>query len=328
MKEDQEIINDIFNIQTEEDFNRIALQVFEYQYQHNSIYKGFCNSLGRTSPKVYNEIPFLPISFFKSHQILSDKIKKDNPLVFKSSGTTLGTRSQHFVPFPDLYIKSFIDTFSKQFIKPEDAIILALLPNYVQQGESSLVFMVDYLIKASKHPWSGFYLFDPENLVEVIDKAKKENRTVVLFGVSYALLDFAEHNVDLAGVKVIETGGMKGRRKEMIKEELHEILKTKFNVSEVYSEYGMTELMSQAYTDGTEFFQTPNWMKILIRDVNDPLQMIRAGKTGGINVIDLANFYSCSFIATDDLGLIQNNKFKILGRFDTSDIRGCNLLVN
>ncbi|HLW38880.1 MAG TPA: hypothetical protein VKX31_00720 [Brumimicrobium sp.] len=328
MKRNQEILTSIFNIQSEDEFNQVALSVFDYQYKNNLVYRGFCDNLGKTNPKKVEEIPFLPISFFKSHRVISNEIQKDNSLIFKSSGTTLGKRSQHIVPYPEIYIHSFLETFSKQFVDPKEAVILALLPNYIEQGDSSLVFMVDYLINKSEHPLSGFYLFNPEELIEVINKAKNEKKSVFLFGVSYALLDFAEFNVDLTGVKVIETGGMKGRRKEMIKEELHEILKTKFKVKSIYSEYGMTELMSQAYTDGTEFFRTPPWMKICIRDVNDPLELIREGKTGGVNVIDLANFYSCSFIATDDLGLLQRDKFKILGRFDSSDIRGCNLLVN
>lgn len=328
MKEIQDILTSIFNIQSEEDFNQSALEVFDYQYQYSNVYKQFCNQLGKHSPKTYQDIPFLPISFFKTHRILSSQVETDDLLVFKSSGTTLGNRSQHFVPYPEVYEKSFLETFSKQFINPKEAIILALLPNYIEQGNSSLVYMVDHLIKESGHPLSGFYLFNPKELINVIEKSKKENRQVVLFGVSYALLDFADYNVDLEGVKVIETGGMKGRRKEMIKDELHEVLKKKFKICAIYSEYGMTELMSQAYTDGTTFFQTPPWMKIRIRDINDPLEFIGENKTGGVNVIDLANLFSCSFIATDDLGSLSENKFKILGRFDSSDIRGCNLLVN
>ena len=328
MKKTSSIINSIFNISTEEDFNQRALDVFRYQYQHTSVYHNFCNAIHRSSPKHYSEIPFLPISFFKSHKIFSDEFKEDAPLVFKSSGTTKTIRSQHYIAFPEIYKRSFEATFREQIADPAATIIFALLPNYIEQGDSSLVYMVDSLIKKTNHPLSGFYLDNPAELLQAIEKAKKENKTIVLFGVSYALLDFAEKNIDLAGVKILETGGMKGRRKEMIREELHQVLCKGLNVDKIYSEYGMTELLSQAYTAGQEFFSPPKWMKILIRDVNDPLCFIKDGKTGGVNVIDLANLYSCSFIATDDLGVKQGNQFKILGRFDQSDIRGCNLLVS
>jgi len=321
-------IKSIFNIQSETDFNRIALNVFSYQYQHVAIYKAFCVALGRATPKHYSEIPFLPISFFKTHQVLSDEISPKNRLIFKSSGTTQSVRSQHYIADADIYIKSFMETFSHQISKPEDSIIMALLPNYLEQGDSSLVYMVDYLIKKSNHPLSGFYLSDLDQLIRTIKSAKNEKKSLVLFGVSYALLDLADKNVDLSGVTIIETGGMKGRRKEMIKEELHEVLSNGLNVPHIHSEYGMTELLSQAYTTGGAYFTPPQWMKILMRDINDPLHLLPEGKTGGVNVIDLANFYSCSFIATDDLGVQQGSKFKILGRFDQSDIRGCNLLVN
>ena len=322
------IIESIFNIKTEAEFNRAALSVFKYQYEQVEIYRNFCDALKRSAPKHYSEIPFLPISFFKSHQLIAKEIASRHQTVFKSSGTTLGTRSQHYVASLEVYEKSFLKAFSEQISDPKESIVMALLPNYVQQGDSSLVYMVDYLINASHHELSGFYLSDPDALIQAIGKAKKENKNIVLFGVSYALLDFAEKEVDLSGVKIIETGGMKGRRKEMIKEELHQILTAGLNVPNIYSEYGMTELLSQAYTDGSEYFRTPNWMKVLVRDINDPLHILPDGKTGGVNIIDLANFYSCSFIATDDLGVKEENKFKILGRFDQSDMRGCNLLVN
>lgn len=322
------IIESLFNIKTEADFNRAALSVFDYQFNQVEIYRNFCNALGRTEPKHYSEIPFLPISFFKTHQIIAEEKKAAHQAVFQSSGTTIGTRSKHYVASLEVYERSFLETFREQISDPKDSIVMALLPNYIDQGDSSLVYMVDYLVKASQHDLSGFYLSDPEALILAIDKAKKEEKDIVLFGVSYALLDFAERKIDLSGVKIIETGGMKGRRKEMIKEELHELLKAGLNVSNVYSEYGMTELLSQGYTDGSEYFKTPNWMKILVRDINDPLCILPDTKTGGVNIIDLANIYSCSFIATDDLGVKEANKFKILGRFDQSDMRGCNLLVN
>jgi len=321
-------IKSIFEIDSEIDFNRVALSVFDYQYKHVAIYRDFCNALGRSKPNHYKEIPFLPISFFKTHEIFSDEIVSEDLLVFKSSGTTQSIRSNHYVADESIYIKSFMYTFTKQISDPKDSIIMALLPNYLEQGESSLVYMVDHLVKSSNHFLSGFYLSDLDLLIDTIGLAKKENKKIVLFGVSYALLDLAEINIDLSGVTIIETGGMKGRRKEMIKEELHQILCDGLNVQHIYSEYGMTELLSQGYTDGTEYFTAPNWMKVIMRDVNDPLTIRTEGKTGGVNVIDLANFYSCSFIATDDLGVQEGNRFKILGRFDQSDIRGCNLLVN
>lgn len=328
MQSNNSIIKSIFEIKLEEDFNELALEVYKYQYSHVKIYRDFCDALGRKAPIHFTEIPFLPISFFKTHQILSDEIDPKELLVFKSSGTTQSVRSQHYIASPELYEQSFLTTFSKQITDPKEAVILALLPNYVEQGESSLVYMVDFLVKNSNHPLSGFYLADLDSLIDAIQKSRKENKKIVLFGVSYALLDLAEKKLDLSGVTIIETGGMKGRRKEMIKEELHQILCDGLNVPHIYSEYGMTELLSQGYTDGTEYFTSPNWMKVLVRDIDDPLNIRLDGKTGGINIIDLANFYSCSFIGTDDLGLQQGNRFKILGRFDQSDIRGCNLLVN
>ncbi|WP_240623402.1 LuxE/PaaK family acyltransferase [Brumimicrobium aurantiacum] len=318
----------IFKVKTESDFNRLALEVYNYQYNHVSLYKQFCDTLNRPAPQHYSEIPFLPISFFKTHQILSDEFSKEDVLLFKSSGTTKSIRSHHYIADVNLYEDSFNKTFANQITEPKSAIILALLPNYIEQGESSLVYMVDALIQQSEDDLSGFYLSDIDSLIEVIEQAKRTKKKVVLFGVSYALLDLAEKKIDLSGVIVLETGGMKGRRKEMIKEELHEVLCEGLNLKHIYSEYGMTELLSQGYTNGTEYFTPAPWMKVLIRDVNDPLHIRNDGKTGGVNIIDLANLYSCSFIATDDLGVQNHNKFKILGRFDQSDIRGCNLLVN
>ncbi|WP_234369058.1 LuxE/PaaK family acyltransferase [Brumimicrobium mesophilum] len=322
------LINSIFEINSDKDFNEVALKVYHYQYKHVSIYRNFCDALGRKTPTHFKEIPFLPISFFKTHKILSDEIDSASLQVFKSSGTTQSIRSQHYLADPKIYVDSFLNTFTKQIVNPKDAIIMALLPNYVEQGESSLVYMVDYLVKESNHYLSGFYLNDLDLLINAIENARKEDKKIILFGVSYALLDLAEKKIDLSGVIILETGGMKGRRKEMIKEELHEILCEGLKVQHIYSEYGMTELLSQAYTNGTEYFTAPKWMKVLIRDVDDPLNIRNEGKTGGVNVIDLANYYSCSFIGTDDLGIQEGNRFKILGRFDQSDIRGCNLLVN
>ena len=314
--------------QTGGDFNALALQVFNYQYKHVPIYRQFCDAIGRTQPNHYMEIPFLPISFFKTHDVFNAAAISDESILFKSSGTTLNLRSQHHVAEPSIYERSFYQTFTRFIASPKEAIVFALLPNYMEQGNSSLIYMVDSFINKSAHPLSGFYLYEADKLLESIQKARKENRQIILFGVSYALLDLAEEEIDLSDVIIIETGGMKGRRKEMIRAELHERLCEGLHVSKVYSEYGMSELLSQAYTDGTDLFEAPAWMKVLIRDVNDPFELLLAGKTGGVNVIDLANIYSCSFIATDDLGNKRKNKFKIVGRFDQSDIRGCNLLVN
>ncbi len=322
------IIDSIFSISTEEDFNQTALKVFHYQYQNVSVYHSFCDAIGCSSPQHYTEIPFLPISFFKSHLVQSNEFKNKGHLLFKSSGTTHAKRSRHAIPFPEIYKRSFETTFKKQIAHPEESIILALLPNYIEQGNSSLVYMVDALINASEDALSGFYLNNPQEIIPIIKASKRKGKTVVLFGVSYALLDLAEKKTDFSRVKIIETGGMKGRRKEIIREELHQILCAGFNVEKIYSEYGMTELLSQAYTKGNSFFYPPPWMKALIRDVNDPLSYKSEGRTGGLNIIDLANFYSCSFIATDDLGMKKGNQFKVLGRFDQSDIRGCNLLVS
>jgi phenylacetate-coenzyme A ligase PaaK-like adenylate-forming protein len=318
-------LEDISRI-SHENFEEQALAVFRYQYEHIEVYHEYCNLRGVTNPSQIQAIPFLPIQFFKSHKILPRNA--DYEQIFKSSGTTIGKRSQHFVVDLKRYESSFFKTFNDQVIDPKEAVIIALLPNYLEQGNSSLVYMVDALIKATDHPYSGFYLSQLENIGEVIRKAKATNRKVILFGVSFALLDLAEQNMDLSGVLIIETGGMKGRRKEITREELHDLLMQGLNVENISSEYGMTELLSQAYLGRDGFFSSPAWMKVLIRDVNDPLSYLDQGKTGGVNVIDLANLYSCSFIATDDLGLWKNDKFKILGRFDQSDIRGCNLLVN
>ena len=228
---------------------------------------------------------------------------------------------------PKLYESSFEKTYRAQVGAPEDQLILALLPNYIEQGESSLVYMVEALIRQTNHPLSGFYLNDPVKIIGIYNQAKSTRKKIILFGVSYALLDLAEHEPDLSEATIIETGGMKGRRKELTKEELHQILKTKFNVEYISSEYGMTELLSQAYSDSEGLFTPPKWMKVLIRETNDPFAYASEGKTGGINIIDLANLNSCSFIATQDLGKIIDSQFQLMGRFDNSDIRGCNLLV-
>jgi phenylacetate-coenzyme A ligase PaaK-like adenylate-forming protein len=314
----------IFQISNEEEFVQLALEVYKFQSANNPVYREFVLRLNHPTPTKIQEIPFLPISFFKSHQVRC--FTNQFPIIFKSSGTA-GIRSTHFVEEPKLYESSFELTYRKQVGAPEDQIILALLPNYIEQGESSLVYMVDALIRKTQNLLSGFYLNDPKKILEIYQQAKSTNKKIILFGVSYALLDLAEYQPDLSEALIIETGGMKGRRKELTKEELHQILKSKFNVAYISSEYGMTELLSQAYSDSEGLFTPPKWMKFLIRETNDPFAYTSEGKTGGINIIDLANLNSCSFIATQDLGKIIDSKLQLMGRFDNSDIRGCNLLV-
>ncbi len=315
--------NKIFSV-TDSNFEEIALEVFEFQYRNNPIYKRFVDYLGKTKPTSIFEIPFLPISFFKTHEVRC--FQKNIAIHFKSSGTG-GNRSNHYVEDLEMYYRSFEPTYRNQIGNPEEQVIIALLPNYIDQGESSLVYMVHTLIQQSNNSLSGFYLNDLEKINKTYQSALALGKKVVVFGVSYALLNLAEQKIDLSQATIIETGGMKGRRKELTKEELHKELIDGLNVTYIASEYGMSELLSQAYSDKNGVFTTPPWMKILIRDVNDALSFEAEGKTGGINVIDLANLYSCSFIATQDLGKVFGNSFQLIGRFDNSDIRGCNLLV-
>lgn len=321
----QQLIDRIFSIQTPVDFEQCALEVYRYQTKHVAVYRQFVELLNKPEPTSIADIPFLPISFFKTHEIVAEGHTPE--IVFKSSGTTGMQRSQHLVADCSLYERSFLPTYEHFVGKLTDQIIFALLPSYVEQGESSLVYMVDYLIKETQHELSGFYLNDATALLHAIDLGRKTGKQLVLFGVSYALLDLAELQPDLKDVLVIETGGMKGRRKEMSKEELHATLKTAFGCSYISSEYGMSELLSQAYSNKDGLFDLPNWMRVQLRDVNDPFSLVEAGKTGGLNVIDLANLYSCSFISTQDLGKIVNDQLQLLGRFDQADLRGCNLLV-
>ncbi|MBT0606857.1 LuxE/PaaK family acyltransferase [Aequorivita echinoideorum] len=320
--------NDIFKINSSEEFERAALRVFQFQYENVKVYRNFCDFLKVDFSEVnqIEKIPFLPIQFFKSHQIIARGFPSET--IFTSSGTTGSITSKHLVAKPDLYIKSFTKAFKNQYGDPSKFAILALLPNYLEREGSSLIYMVDYLIKSSKNEHSGFYLNDYEALIEKLHFLESKNEKMLLIGVSYALLDLIEkENFNLKYIIVMETGGMKGRRKEMIKEELHNVLICGFGVKKIHSEYGMTELLSQAYSVGDGIFECPPWMKILTRDPENALEFVN-GKTGGINVIDLANLYSCSFIATQDLGkTYDDGSFEILGRFDSSDIRGCNLMV-
>jgi len=314
----------IFSIENEADFEKIALEVFHFQKDKCSIYKDFISTLGITAPKNISEIPFLPISFFKTHRVSCSQYED---LLFKSSGTTGTERSEHSVMSKDVYERSFLSYYQKAIGSPKEQVILALLPNYVEQGNSSLVYMVDKLIQESESPISGFVLDRHDDLKLRYDQAVTQGKKVVTFGVSYALLDLAEKSIDLSQAVIIETGGMKGRRKELSKEEVHAEIKKGTGVEFVSSEYGMTELLSQGYSERNGLFSFPNWMNVLIRDVNDPMSYTVHGKTGGINVIDLANVYSCSFIATQDLGKIEPGGLRLMGRFDLADIRGCNLMV-
>ncbi len=277
--------------------------------------------------KSLQQIPFLPIQFFKSHEVLSSQEKIQE--TFTSSGTTGMATSRHLVTDISLYEESYRKGFSQFYGNVENYAVLALLPSYLEREGSSLIYMVDDLIRLSNHPESGFYLSNYDDLIQKLLQLDEAGENIILIGVTYALLDLIEkQNFQLKNTIIMETGGMKGKRKEMIREELHELLCNGFGVDAIHSEYGMTELLSQAYSLGNGIFECPNWMQVLIRDTEDALSYIENGKTGGINVIDLANINSCSFIATQDLGKKQpNNSFEVLGRFDNSDIRGCNLMV-
>lgn len=319
---------DIFTeISSPSDFEILALEIYHYQKTHCMVYGDYVRILNRPEPISLNEIPFLPIEFFKQHSILSDTF--DNAAaIFKSSGTGGDARSSHYVADIDLYRKSFSLAYRQAIGPPENQVILALLPNYLSQGDSSLVFMVNELISQSNNSLSQFLLGDVATLKTAYLEAISLGKVPVIIGVSYALLDLAEHGLDLAEAIVIETGGMKGRRQELSKAELHAILKEKLNLSSVYSEYGMTELLSQAYSRQDGFFHCPPWMKVLIRDVYDPLQLLEDGKKGGVNIIDLANLHSCSFIATQDMGRVLKDGFVLEGRIEMADLRGCNLLID
>lgn len=320
---------DIFSISSPTEFESTALEVFRFQYNNNSVYREFCQYFRRSPRRVNSleEIPFLPIEFFKNRRILSSTEPVE--MLFTSSGTTGQKRSQHFVTDPSLYKESYRKGFQHFYGNVEDYTILALLPSYLEREGSSLIYMVDDLISMSKSPHSGFYLNDLETLKDKIELLESQGKKTILIGVSFALLELVElYSFKLKHTLVMETGGMKGRRKEMIRAELHELLRKGFGLTKIHSEYGMTELLSQAYSQGDGIFNSPPWMQILIRDSEDPLTFLPNGKTGGVNVIDLANINSCSFIATQDLGKnISSGNTEILGRFDHSDIRGCNLLV-
>ncbi len=319
----------IFSVSDEQSLSNAALRVFRHQATHNDVYREYLMALkcGINSVDRVSLIPFLPIDFFKGHTILSNDAVYET--VFTSSGTTHTEPSKHYITDVSVYRESFMRGFQHFYGSPSDYAILALLPSYLEREGSSLVYMVEHLIRESKNPDGGFYLYNHDQLVRKIEKLKNEKQKFILWGVSFALLEFAEKfDLDLGNALVMETGGMKGRRTELTREELHQILCERFHVLSIHSEYGMTELLSQAYSKGAGIFETPPWMKIMIRDINDPLVTVAENHVGGINVIDLANLHSCSFIATQDLGKLRSDgSFEVLGRFDNSDIRGCNLMV-
>lgn len=321
--------NSIFNIKTDAEFEHLALRIFNYQFSNNKVYRSFCDLLYKhpSEVKSIQDIPFLPIQFFKTRDVISSS--EPIKTTFTSSGTTGSVTSKHHVTNLDIYIKSFTKAFEAFYGNIEDYTILALLPSYLEREGSSLIYMANEMIAKSKHQQSGFYLNNLSELSETLIKIDSEGKKVLLIGVSFALLDLVEsQKFNLKNTIVMETGGMKGRRKELIRAELHQRLKKGFGVKKIHSEYGMTELLSQAYSKGDGVFKCPKWLKIITREPNDPLSLNDFNKSGGLNIIDLANINSCSFIATQDLGTAYNDgSFEVIGRFDNSDIRGCNLMV-
>lgn len=348
-------MNKIFQIKTESDFHAECLATFRYQYKNVEVYRKFVDFLGKDIDEIdeIEKIPFLPIEMFKNHVILDkilDSAQADKSInYFQSSGTTqIQNRSKHFIADLKLYEESIYQSFEQFIGKPEDFIFLGLLPNYSENPHSSLIYMVDFLMKKSRKSENGYFLYNHQELFDLLRNLEQENKKVILFGVSFALLDYLDfcktqklnhpktqtlnHSKNLT---IIETGGMKGRKEEMTKDELLKILQNGFGTDRIFSEYSMTELLSQAYSLGENLYQTPNWMRVLIRNTEDPFSYVENGKTGAINIIDLANIHSCSFIATQDLGRFDSaqrddfkKKFQVLGRIDHSDIRGCSLLVS
>lgn len=312
----------------EADFEAVALEVFSFQSANNPVYKEYLSALNVNilSVKSLNQVPFLPIRFFKSHDVTTTLFEPE--AIFESSGTTGSINSRHLVKDISLYEESFIKGFQQCYGSINEYCIIGLLPSYMERKNSSLVYMVDKLVQLSEHPQSGFYLDEYEKLFIILNKLEKWKQKTLLIGVTFALLDFAEKfSLPLNNTIIMETGGMKGRREELIRAEVHEKLSKSFGVKQVHSEYGMTELLSQAYSKGEGVFNCPPWMKILVRDEEDPF-VIKENGSGVINVIDLANIYSCSFIATDDAGKVNaDGSFEVLGRIDGSDLRGCSLMV-
>lgn len=323
----------LFNINAQ-NFEEHALALFRWQATHNVVYQEYIDHLRKDIYSItrLEDIPFLPITFFKNHQVVSQATEQ-KPVSwenFESSGTTGQQRSRHFVSDKEFYLRVCQHIFEQQYGPLNDFHVFALLPSYLERNNSSLVAMADHFIRESHSPLSGFYLYDYQALLERLAKAQHTKQPVLLLGVTFALLELAEqHRANLRGVTVMETGGMKGRRKEIIREELHLILKQGLKINSVHSEYGMTELMSQAYSMGSGIFKAPTWMRFFIRDINDPFLLNNQLSYGGINIIDLANVESCAFIETQDLGKyhIEDQSFEVLGRMDNTDTRGCNLMV-
>ncbi|QNA46678.1 acyl transferase [Lacibacter sediminis] len=320
-------VNNLFEL-SRTSFNEVVQQSFQFQYCNNSVYRSFCEALHIAPPGVsgIETVPFLPISFFKTHRIKSTEFTPET--LFESSGTSQTIQSKHYVKSLALYEEAFTRGFLQQYDLPENYCFLGLLPSYLERGHSSLVYMVQKLIEKSNHPMNGFYLNNFQELYNRLQLLEKEGQPTILIGVTFGLLDFAEqYQLPLMNTIIMETGGMKGRREEMTREQVHLQLKKSFSAETIHSEYGMTELLSQAYSKGNGIFHCPPWMKVLVRDEDDPLHISTTGK-GAINIIDLANVYSVSFIATDDVGeVFEDGSFRILGRMDNSDIRGCSLLA-
>lgn len=323
----------IFDIQTEVDFQEACLETFKFQYHNVEIYKKFVDYLNINPNNVssVSQIPFLPIEMFKNHKVLNFNSKTEN--FFQSSGTSQMQRSKHWIADFKLYEESIYNSFEQFIGKPENYIFLGLLPNYSENPHSSLIYMIDFLMKKSAKPENGYFLYNHEDLFYLLNRLG--DKKVILFGVSFALLDFLDSvkklNLEMSFLSkliIIETGGMKGRKEEITKDELLKTLQNGFKTEQIFSEYSMSELLSQAYSLGSNEYLSPNWMRILIRNLEDPFSFEKEGRTGAINIIDLANKHSCAFIATQDLGKIQDGKFQVLGRIDHSDIRGCSLLVS
>lgn len=317
--------NRIFKFHTKETFNKLALDIFNYQASNNSVYKQFLNHLGKPKPNSLEDIPFMPIQFFKTHQI---NCSSQSEIIFTSSGTGNAGFSSHHVANKSIYNRSCIESFKYFYGHPDDYVFLALLPNYLERTGSSLVYMMDYFINNNPHQESGFFLYNHKDLYDRLISLEKQNKKTVLIGVSFALLDFFEkYQPQLKNTIIMETGGMKGRRKEITRQELHTLLKQSTGLNEIHSEYGMTELLSQGYSNGQGVFSCPPWMKVIGGDIEDPLSFSNKSH-GNLKIIDFANLYSCSFIQTQDLGKFnQDESFEVLGRIDFSDVRGCNLMV-
>lgn len=329
MTDPEKLSAEIFNISSRVEFEEIALEVFEWVYANNSIYRTFCDNLKRTPDTVSSTdmIPFVPVNLFRYNKLLADGYKAQ--LHFETSGTTANETGRHYIADPSLYITSAMNCFGNFYGNIEDYTILALLPGYLERQHSSLVYMVDHWIKNSKNPESGFYLYEHEKLFNTLNSLQSRNQKTILIGVTHALVDFSEkYTLNFPELIVMETGGMKGRRMELPRTELHSLLKKSFGVPSIHSEYGMTELLSQAYSKAAGIFHFPPWMRVLLRDINDPLAPPQNKVSGAINIIDLANIYSCPFIATDDSGILHDDgSFEITGRIDFSVIRGCSTMI-